>query len=64
VRELGVGTSLPHKKLTAENLAEVIRLVLKSEVRETASALGEKIRAENGAEAAAKIIMDVIAKRA
>jgi len=59
VRELGVGTSLPQKRLSAERLAEAIQFVLKSEVREAASALSEKIRAENGAEAAAKVILDL-----
>lgn len=59
VRELGVGTSLPRKKLTAERLAEAIGVVSKSEMRAAASALGEKIRAENGAEKAAKVILDV-----
>jgi sterol 3beta-glucosyltransferase len=58
VRELGVGTSLPQKKLTAEKLAGAIAFVLKSEVREAAKALGEKIQAENGAEKAARIILD------
>jgi sterol 3beta-glucosyltransferase len=62
VRELGVGASLPHKRLSAERLAHAIQFVLKSEVREAASALGEKIRAENGAEKAAKIITDVITR--
>lgn len=59
VRELGVGTSLRHKKLTAERLAEAIGVVSKSEMRAAASALGEKIRAENGAEKAAKVILDL-----
>jgi sterol 3beta-glucosyltransferase len=58
VRELGVGTSLPRRHLTAEKLAGAIELVLKSEVREKAQALGAKIQAENGAEAAARIILD------
>lgn len=63
--ELGVGAKpIPRKKLTAEKLAEAIQFVLKSEIREQARALGEKIRAENGAEKAAKIILDVIAMRA
>ncbi|MFO7585707.1 MAG: glycosyltransferase [Anaerolineales bacterium] len=62
VRELGVGTSLPHKQLTAESLAEAIRFVLKSEIREAAKSLGTKIQTENGTERAVKIIMDVIAR--
>ncbi len=59
VRELGVGTSLSHKKLTAEKLAGAIQFVLKSEIREAASTLGEKIRAESGAEKAAKVILAI-----
>lgn len=59
VRELGVGTSLPHKRLSAERLAEAIQYVLKSEVREAAGALGEKIQSENGAETAARIIVNI-----
>jgi sterol 3beta-glucosyltransferase len=58
VRELGVGTSLPNKKLTAEKLAQAIQFVFKSEVREKAQALGEKIHTENGAGMAAKIILN------
>jgi sterol 3beta-glucosyltransferase len=59
VRELGVGTSLPHKKLTAERLAGAIESVLKSKVRDAAKVLGEKIQAENGAERAAKVILTI-----
>lgn len=64
VRELGVGTSLLRKQLTAERLAEAIQFVLKSEIREAAKSLGAKIQAENGAERAAKVILDVVARRA
>jgi sterol 3beta-glucosyltransferase len=59
VYELGVGAKpIPRKKLTAQNLAEAIQLVLKSEVREAAKVLGEKIQLENGADDAAKIILN------
>lgn len=57
VCELGVGASLPQKHLTAERLAEALQLVLKSEARTAARLLGEKIRAENGAEKAARIVL-------
>jgi sterol 3beta-glucosyltransferase len=60
VRELGVGASLAQRRLTAENLAGAIQFVLKSEVREKARALGEKIRAEAGAETAASIILEAV----
>ncbi|MCX6065831.1 MAG: glycosyltransferase [Chloroflexi bacterium] len=62
VYELGVAARpISRKKLTAENLAEAIRFVLKSEVREAAKVLGAKIREENGAETAAKIILAAVA---
>jgi sterol 3beta-glucosyltransferase len=65
VSELGVGAKpIPQKKLTAENLAEAIQFVLKSEVRQAARALGAKIQAEDGAGEAAKVIINVIARRA
>lgn len=60
VRELGVGTSLPHLHLTAEKLAGAIDFVLKSEVREKARALGKQIRAEAGAETAARVILSAL----
>ncbi len=58
--ELGVAAKpIPRKKLTAGNLAEAIQFVLKSKVCEAANRLGAKIQAENGAEAAAHIILAV-----
>jgi sterol 3beta-glucosyltransferase len=56
---VGRGNEPGAKRLTAENLAEAIEFVLKNEVREKARALGEKIQAENGAEKAAKVILDL-----
>ena len=59
VYELGVGTKpIPRKKLTAENLAEGIRGALTQPVKDAAKGLGKKIQAENGAEAAARVVMD------
>lgn len=59
-RELGVAAEpIPRSKLSAENLAAAIQSVLKSEVREAANRLGEKIQTENGADTAAKIILDL-----
>ncbi len=60
VRELGVGTSLPHRQLTAGKLAEAIKFLLKNDVQEKAHELGEKIRAENGAEVAARVILSAL----
>ncbi len=60
VYELGVAARpIPRKKLTAENLAGAIQFVLKSEIREAAKVLGEKIQVENGAETAARIILAI-----
>jgi UDP:flavonoid glycosyltransferase YjiC (YdhE family) len=42
---------IPHKTLTAENLAEAIKFCLRQETQDQAKALGCKIREENGAEA-------------
>ena len=58
VYELGVGPKpIRRKNLTAENLAEAIRLALTDDIKQKATVLGEKIRTEKGAETAAKIIL-------
>lgn len=63
VSELGVGPKpVPRKKLSVEGLAEAVTQALQQETRHKASVLGEKIRRENGAEAAAKIIMSCLAQ--
>ncbi len=57
VYELGVGARpVQRQSLTAERLAQAIQFALSPEIRNAAAALGEKIRAENGAETAAYII--------
>jgi sterol 3beta-glucosyltransferase len=59
--ELGVSPApIPRKKLTAEKLAQAIRLVMGEEMRKKARALGEKIRAENGAAEAAQVILNAV----
>ncbi len=59
VYELGVGPKpIRRKNLTAENLAEAIRLALTDDIKQKASMLGSKLQAEKGADAAAKIILD------
>jgi sterol 3beta-glucosyltransferase len=59
VYELGVGPQpIPRKKLTVEKLASAIRQALSAEMVDAAQALGEKIRAENGAERTAGVILD------
>ncbi len=56
--ELGVGArSIPIKRLTAEKLSDAINFVLTGEIKASAIELGKKIRAENGAKVAAKIII-------
>lgn len=58
VVQLGVGPRAPAlKKLTAENLAEAIRVVVTDPaMRQRAKTLGEKIRTENGVVRAVEII--------
>lgn len=57
VHELGAGAKpVPRKKLTAERLADAIRIALSPAVRATAKDLGTKIHSECGAETAARII--------
>jgi len=57
VYELGAGSRpIPRKKLSAEKLSEAIKLVLTTEIIEAAKDLGVKIRSEDGAGTAAKII--------
>lgn len=58
VYELGVGPKpIPRRRLTAENLAEAIRRAMSDTImRESASSLGERIRAENGVAQAVRVI--------
>lgn len=58
VQELGVGTSIPRKKLTAENLAQAISFALTPAIQTAAKDLGTKIQSENGVETAVKIIRE------
>ncbi|KAI0473713.1 hypothetical protein GGR56DRAFT_546540 [Xylariaceae sp. FL0804] len=51
VARAGAGPDpIPYKKLTAEKLAEAIRMAIKPETLERAKELGEKIRQEKGAD--------------
>ncbi len=58
VSELGVGTSIPRKKLTADNLSQAISFALKPEIQNAAKDLGTRIQSENGVETAVKIIRE------
>ena len=61
VYELGVGAKpIPRKKLSTENLSEAIKFALAKEIGQEARDLGMKIQAENGAEAAAKIVNECL----
>jgi sterol 3beta-glucosyltransferase len=61
VHELGVAARpIPRKCLSAAGLSEAIRSALAEEVRLRAEGLGEKIRAENGADRAARIISELL----
>lgn len=61
VAELGVGPNpIPRAKLTSERLAQALqRSLADGEMRQRASALGEKIRAEDGIANAAKVIEQI-----
>jgi sterol 3beta-glucosyltransferase len=63
IRELGVGSNIRRKNLTAENLSTVIQFVLGKEIKEAAKDLGIKIQSENGAEAAAEIIINCLGQK-
>ncbi|KAI1314189.1 hypothetical protein F5Y03DRAFT_336363 [Xylaria venustula] len=55
VARAGAGPDpIPYKKLTAEGLAEAIRIALKPETQEKAKQLGQKIREEQGADVGAQ----------
>ncbi|TGJ85288.1 hypothetical protein E0Z10_g3520 [Xylaria hypoxylon] len=55
VAKSGAGPDpIPYNKLTAEGLAEAIRIALKPETQEKAKDLGEKIREEQGADIGAQ----------
>jgi sterol 3beta-glucosyltransferase len=59
VYELGVGAKpIPRKQLTAKKLSDAIQFALTDEIYDAARCLGKKIQSENGAETAAKIILD------
>jgi sterol 3beta-glucosyltransferase len=61
VYELGAGSKpIPRKKLTAEKLSDAIKCVSAKEIKDAAKDLGTKIQSENGAETAAKIIINCL----
>jgi sterol 3beta-glucosyltransferase len=59
VFELGVGPKpIPRKNLTADNLSMAIEFALSNETKKAAKDLGEKISSENGAAAAANVVLN------
>jgi UDP:flavonoid glycosyltransferase YjiC (YdhE family) len=60
VHDLGVGPGpIPHRRLTADRLAEAIERALSDEdMRARAGALGQRIRAEDGVARAVEIIRE------
>jgi UDP:flavonoid glycosyltransferase YjiC (YdhE family) len=58
IHELGVGPEpIPHRELDVDSLADrILSMVQDEEIRTAAAALGELIRAENGAERAAELV--------
>jgi sterol 3beta-glucosyltransferase len=64
VFELGAGSKpIPRKNLTAEKLSDAIKFALTKEISDESKNLGKKIQSENGAEAAAKIIISCLDQR-
>jgi sterol 3beta-glucosyltransferase len=62
--ELGVASKpIPGKILTAEKLADAIKFVLTKEIKDASKDLGTKIQSENGASAAAKIIINCVGQK-
>jgi sterol 3beta-glucosyltransferase len=61
VVELGVGPKpISRKKLNAENLSDAINAALTAEIQVEAKDLGGRIQSENGADNAAKVILDCL----
>lgn len=60
VTRLGVGAHVPFAKLNRKTLAAALRTVLQDEVRRNASALGERLRAEDGTKAAVDALVQRI----
>ena len=60
IKAMGLGPDpIPQKKLTAERLAEAIRLAVSDPgMKRRARDCGETIRAENGIDNAVKIVQD------
>ena len=64
VYELGVGSKpIARKNLTSEKLSDAIKFVLAKEIKDKAKDLGTKIQSENGAETAAKIIINCVEQK-
>ena len=61
VAELGVGTEpIPRKQLTAQRLAQAIQTAVTDRMmRQSAAALGAKIRAEDGIASAVAVIQEI-----
>lgn len=63
VHELGVGPRpLPRKRLTLEALADALTAVRSPDMRAAAADLGRRIRTEDGAGTAARLILNTLAK--
>ncbi len=61
VAELGTGPqAIPRRSLTADRLANAIKQALEPEMCRRAATLGNRIRAEQGAAAAARSILEII----
>ena len=63
VHELGVGTRpIPRKRLTVAALADALTAVREPDLRAAATDLGRRIRTEDGAETAARLITNALTR--
>lgn len=59
--DLGIGVKpISAKELTADALAKAINAAYQPEIQKNAKKIGAQIRQENGAEACAKVVIDLI----
>ena len=60
VAALGVGTTLPRRRLTAESLSEAIASTSESRIRAEAATFGERLRSEDGVTRAVEQVAEYV----
>jgi len=60
VAALGVGTTLPRRRLTAESLSEAIASAAESRIRAEAATFGERLRSEDGVKRAVEEVVELV----